>query len=91
MHFTWSAGARYRPGSSGRCGTISIPAVIGTCPLASAASRTANGEPVANTADTGCAVPFTGAPACEQAAPTQRTARNQLDQISFGNYASYFR
>ncbi len=80
MQINWSMAPERRAGSFARRGTISVLAVIGTCLLSLAVTRTADGEPVANNADTGFAVPFAGAPAYQQVAPTQMTGRNQLNQ-----------
>lgn len=73
------AGLARRRGSSRR-GTGVAAVLIGLCIVSLGAAQTAVGEPVANTADTGFAVPFSGAPGYEQVAPTRIASPDQLHQ-----------
>jgi hypothetical protein len=73
------AGLGRRRGLS--CSGIGVVAVlIGLCIVSLGVAQTATGEPVANAADTGFAVPFSGAPGYEQVAPTQMVSPDQLNQ-----------
>ncbi|WP_227982043.1 hypothetical protein [Nocardia spumae] len=80
MHRTTSAGRRRRRGSSTGRVALSVLALTGASLLTFVVPQTAYGEPVANAADTGFALPFSGAPAYENAAPTQLTGPDQLNQ-----------
>ncbi|MFC8384936.1 hypothetical protein [Nocardia sp. NPDC057272] len=70
----------HRRGSSARRGVISVLALIGACLLSLTATQAVSGQPIANTSDTGFAIPFAGAPAYEHVAPPLLTSPDQLNQ-----------
>ncbi|MFE3447128.1 hypothetical protein ACFXNW_29190 [Nocardia sp. NPDC059180] len=79
MHSTSSARRGHRRTSATRRRIISVLALVVAGLLSLAATQTARGEP-ANTAETGFAIPFAGAPAFEHVAPTKMTGADQLNQ-----------
>ncbi|MFI7188367.1 hypothetical protein ACIBQ0_01415 [Nocardia nova] len=72
-------GPRPRRGAGYR-GIGIAAALVGLCIVSLGVSQTVMGEPVANTADTGFSVPFSGARGYEQVAPTQMSSPDQLNQ-----------
>ncbi|MFC9664535.1 hypothetical protein ACFVJ5_30235 [Nocardia sp. NPDC127606] len=80
MGNTRIASPGHRRGSTARRGAISVLALIGACLLSLTATQTVTGQPMANTSDTGFAIPFAGAPAYEHVAPPQMTSPEQLNQ-----------
>lgn len=72
-------GPRPRRGAGYR-GIGIAAAVIGLCIVSLGVSWTATGEPLANAADSGFSVPFSGAPGYEQVAPTRMSSPDQLNQ-----------
>ncbi|NEW37725.1 hypothetical protein GV794_10645 [Nocardia cyriacigeorgica] len=80
MHTTISVRRGHRRRSAVRRWTISVFALICTCLLSLAVSQTARGEPTGNAADTGFAIPFSGAPGYEHVAPAKMTGPDQLNQ-----------
>ncbi|MFI6433380.1 hypothetical protein [Rhodococcus oryzae] len=81
------AGSGHRRGATPRRRTTSVLALVGVCLLSLATTQTASGEAAADTADTGFAIPFAGAPGYERLAPTQMTSPGQLNQ-SLGQQAA---
>ena len=81
------AGPGHRRGATPRRKTTSVLALVGVCLLSLATTQTASGEAAADTADTGFAIPFAGAPGYEHLAPTQMTSPGQLNQ-SLGQQAA---
>ncbi|TQF69202.1 hypothetical protein FK531_10625 [Rhodococcus spelaei] len=80
MRGTGLAGQGHRRGASPHRRAISVLSLVAACLLALATSQTAKGEPAADTADTGFAIPFAGAPGYERLAPTLMTGSDQLNQ-----------
>ncbi|MEV4155020.1 hypothetical protein AB0J48_18545 [Nocardia salmonicida] len=80
MANTWTASSGHRRGSIARRGALPILALIGACLLSLTATQTVSGQPMANTSDTGFAIPFAGAPAYEYVAPPLMTSPEQLNQ-----------
>ncbi|MGW6376076.1 hypothetical protein ACWFRB_08425 [Rhodococcus sp. NPDC055112] len=74
------AGPGHRRAATPHRRITSVLALIGVCLLSLAATQTASGEPAADAADTGFAIPFAGAPGYERLAPTQMTSPGQLNQ-----------
>ncbi|MEU4314284.1 hypothetical protein [Nocardia sp. NPDC024068] len=77
MRSTGSASPGHRHGPAARRGAVSILALIGACLLFSTVTPAAHSDPVA---DTGFAIPFSGAPGYESVAPARITGPEQLNQ-----------